>query len=409
MASSTEYSPDLPVAPRPPVARIASLDQFRGYTMFGMLLVNFLGGYAICPRILKHSHDYCSYADTIMPQFLFAAGFALRLGLSRRRDRGEPVPWGRLTRRVLGLAGIAIAWYTFTDWHGVVERWHELGPIGLLAYQLKRGWFQTLMHIAITSAWILPVVLGSTRTRIIYAVASSVLHLALSAWFNFHWVNTSPNGIDGGPFGFLTWTIPAILGTLACDLVRQSGAAAARKLALVGVGVMAGAWLLSNLSMLYQSPASQDVQPLERRARVLASDPVFPDPSRFETWTGRLIEPPFMPPPDSSVRAWNYWMMSQRGGTITYTAFAGGFAMVVYGLFLALVDGCGFQSGLFRTLGVNSLTAYLLHDVAGWVVGPFFPERTSSVAFALTGFACFVLAVFIPCRLMERRGWYLRV
>ena len=58
--------------------RLQSLDQFRGYTVAGMWLVNFVGGYAAMPQILKHTHDYCSYADTIMPHFLFAAGFALR-------------------------------------------------------------------------------------------------------------------------------------------------------------------------------------------------------------------------------------------------------------------------------------------------------------------------------------------
>src|SRR5438309_3576453 len=34
---------------------------------------------------------------------------------------------------------------------------------------------------------------------------SAAAHVGLSAWFNFEWVNTSPNGIDGGPLGFLTW------------------------------------------------------------------------------------------------------------------------------------------------------------------------------------------------------------
>jgi hypothetical protein len=32
-----------------PTGRIALLDQFRGYTVAGMLLVNFLGGFAVVP------------------------------------------------------------------------------------------------------------------------------------------------------------------------------------------------------------------------------------------------------------------------------------------------------------------------------------------------------------------------
>ena len=31
-------------APNPPSARIVSMDQFRGYTVAGMFLVNFVGG-----------------------------------------------------------------------------------------------------------------------------------------------------------------------------------------------------------------------------------------------------------------------------------------------------------------------------------------------------------------------------
>ncbi len=31
--------------------RIVSLDQFRGYTVLGMMLVNYFGGYAVCPQI----------------------------------------------------------------------------------------------------------------------------------------------------------------------------------------------------------------------------------------------------------------------------------------------------------------------------------------------------------------------
>ena len=46
--------------------RIDLLDQFRGYTDAG-------------------SYTYCSYADTILPQFFFTVGFAYRL-TSLRRD-----------------------------------------------------------------------------------------------------------------------------------------------------------------------------------------------------------------------------------------------------------------------------------------------------------------------------------
>jgi predicted acyltransferase len=64
--------------------RIDSLDQFRGYTVAGMFLVNFLSPFVAAPFILKHHSSYCSYADTIMGNFLFAVGFAFRLSFGRR-------------------------------------------------------------------------------------------------------------------------------------------------------------------------------------------------------------------------------------------------------------------------------------------------------------------------------------
>ena len=91
-----------------PPRRIVSLDQFRGYTVVGMLFVNFLGGYVVVPAVFKHHNTYCSYADTIMPQFFFAVGFAFRLTFLRRLAterrlggrprRSRPRPGARLAR-----------------------------------------------------------------------------------------------------------------------------------------------------------------------------------------------------------------------------------------------------------------------------------------------------------------------
>ena len=41
--------------------------------------------------------------------------------------------------------------------------------------------------------------------------------------------------IDGGPLGFLTWTIPLLVGSLAYDVVAPGGPGVVRRLAgLVG-------------------------------------------------------------------------------------------------------------------------------------------------------------------------------
>ncbi len=353
--------------------RITSLDQFRGYTVAGMFLVNFLGGYTAVPYILKHKHDYCSYADTIMPQFLFAVGFAFRLTFERRVQReGMTAAYGRAVRRLLGLALVAMVVYRPG---AVAETWEQLKTLGISAFDkpLKREWFQTLMHIAVTSLWILPVIRSSSKVRIGFAVASAVLHIVLSHWFNFHWVNTGANGIDGGPLGFLTWSVPAIIGTLACDAVTATTKPRLGRMALTGVLLMILAWGLSCGTRFYDVPASEVEA---RREQKLATDPVIPN---AETLKNRpvgllLAEPPFVPPPDATLRKWNYWMMSQRGGTLTYTLFSGGLALFLYVGFYIACDCWGLRLRLFETLGTNALAGYILHSMVDGSVSAFSPN-----------------------------------
>src|SRR6478735_2290569 len=95
--------------------RLASLDQFRGYTVLAMFLVNLVAGYAAVPRWLHFEHTYCSYHDTVMPQFFLAVGFALRLAFLRRRQAaGAAAAYGRLARRGLGLLLLGAVVYHLT-------------------------------------------------------------------------------------------------------------------------------------------------------------------------------------------------------------------------------------------------------------------------------------------------------
>lgn len=99
--------------------RIASMDQFRGYTVAGMFLVNFLGGYAAIHPVLKHNNNYFSYADSIMPSFMFAVGFSFRLTYLRRRSQSSALStvW-TYVRRSLALIVVSLVMYGVgTDFH----------------------------------------------------------------------------------------------------------------------------------------------------------------------------------------------------------------------------------------------------------------------------------------------------
>ena len=213
------------IAEHPPVqSRIASLDQFRGYTVAGMLLVNFIGGFREVGNIWKHHNTYCSYADTIMPQFFFAVGFAFRLTYLRRlKSLGV---WPATRAAILRSLGLILLGFVIYHLDGEVKSWEalrSLGPEGFLAQAFKRELFQTLVHIALASLWVMPVIAAGTMTRVAFLIASAALHLGLSHLFYFQHAWTLPV-IDGGPLGFLTWTIPLLVGSLAYDAMAIEAA-----------------------------------------------------------------------------------------------------------------------------------------------------------------------------------------
>ena len=423
--------------------RLQSLDQFRGYTVAGMWLVNFMGGYAVCPQIWKHSHTYCSYADTIMPQFLFAAGFALRLSfLKHLQHGGGREAWLRMLRRAIGLSLIAIIWYSYGDWQGILRNYNEHGFLYAVAACAKRTWMQTLLHIALTCIWILPVISASVRMRVAYAAVSGILHVVLSAWFNFMWVNNmlqngepipvnhlgGGNGIDGGPFGFLTWCIPAIAGTWAYDVVQKARSTPAGqgnslmpaigKMLAAGVVVALLGWVLSCGTTIYDVP---DTLLEELKNQRFARNPVFPSVEQFAAWNHQPAEPPFCPPPDTDHRKLNYWMMSQRSGSLSYPTFAAGFALIVMALFVWAVDVRGWTLGIFRTLGMNALAAYMMpgffapfaRSFSGMLFGELnengqLPKTASALPVAVA-FGLMCLMLYIVLRIMEWRKIYIRM
>jgi len=429
----------------PPQNRIASLDQFRGYTVAGMFLVNYLSGFWAAPFVLHHHNTYCSYADTIMAGFFFAVGFSMRLSFGRREmQEGKATAYWHMVKRLLGLALIAIfiTYQGSPNLHGQPFTWDTMKHLGLreaLHDPLKNTWFQTLMHIAVTSLWILPVLRLAPIWRILYMLLSAGIHVGLSAAFYFDWVNgvPSPSGIDGGNLGFLTWTIPTMIGTLACDAVMnpRSRAALLSHLFVWGALLMAIGWIFSCGTRWYDVPADKVSAD---KSQKLAKNPVIPSREQFEPWLDNLkkgkwadvlAEPPFVPPPHSHdpdtgkvneeglrktddksdlYRKWNYWMMSQRAGSISYLTFGAGFSLALYGLFYVLADMIGFKVGVFRTLGTNALFGYVLHDFVGDAVKKFVPNDVPAVVMWIS-FAVFFYFSWLFIRSLEKRNIYIKL
>ncbi len=415
----------------PPRKRIASLDQFRGYTVAGMFLVNFVGYFAAAPFLFKHHLTFNSYADTIMPHFFFAVGFSFRLSFGRRvHQQGTTKAYLHMIKRLLGLALVSFVVYRVSpqadpwQWDALLAK----GPAEVLYQPFKQEWFQTLLHIAVTSLWILPVIRAKAMVRVLYMIASALLHIGLSYWFYFDWIHTLPEAIDGGPLGFLTWTIPTMLGTLACDAVV--GRERRPRLALMmlwAVLLMGLGYGMSCLTRIYDVPADQ-VEALSDIRE--AEHPVFPSSEQFGRWKDNLTagnwsellaEPPFVPPPHSrevvdgnvsnesfKSRKWNYWQMGQCIGATSYQTFSAGFSLAVYVAFYILADVWNLRLDLFRTLGTNALVGYVLHGMVDGAVKAFMPPD-SPAWYMWAGFAFYFWITWLILRSLEKQNIYIKL
>ena len=388
--------------------RMTSLDQFRGYAVAGMVLVNFLGNYACAPRILRHTNDYCSYADTIMPNFLFAVGFSIAVvwyralskaasamgleigGLDSSSVRGVAREvQGKLFRRSLALMLFAFV----LDFPWGEPRLLSRISTGSFWFEIwKRHWFQTLTHIAWTTLWLLPILSWSWRGKWSWIAGGAVTHGLLSEVFYFHVVHQNPTGIDGGPLGFLTWGIPAALGLWAgeywsrSERLRQEGVTAPsweiRWLAIALAWMLAG-WLCSSLTRSYdldvQVGGADSSGESGREVRVvadkLARSPVVEGVTVFASGEHRgWAELPLVPPPTWQERSWNYWMMSQRAGTLSYLVFAAGFSLGLFVLWDSIVRRFAIEVPLFRCFGRNALFCYALHGFLIDAIGLWVPK-----------------------------------
>jgi predicted acyltransferase len=400
-----------------PSSRIVSLDQFRGYTVAGMMLVNFLGSFTLAPAVLKHHNTYFSYADTIMPAFHFAVGFALRLTLLKRLGTvGPRTAYGHVVWRCLGLILLSTVLEMATWGHRFLtwEALKETGVWGFLAGPLKCEVWETLAIIGVTSLWVLPVMAASARVRVLFLVGCAALHVVLSYWFYFDFMWALPNpldawwgaadvkGLDGGPLGFLAWAMPQLVGSLAYDAVVGGRKVSGFLRCLMwSVVLMLLGYGSSCLTTLYATTSQADVQ--------AAVSPVVPPTSPAgKDLHSLLAEPPFVQPPPLEQRRLNYWMMSKRTVSLPFMLCSSGFSLAVYALFVLLCDVGSWQVGLFRTFGQNALAVYVIHEAVGNAIDAIAPTDSPWVWIGVT-FALFAGITYLFVRHLEKNGIYLRL
>lgn len=176
--------------------RYLSLDYFRGFSVFLMILYNLVPLYSMeVPTILQHGReDMFLFGDLGAPFFLFIMGVALAISVNRRLVRGqEPkAVFNHVLRRtlylfVIGLILDATVFKTFFTW-GVLE---ALAISYFISYLLLRY---------------------SVSIRVLVIVGMYLIYTYLSSIEGvLHFIRSIPHG---SPLSFLSWTSITIIGTI---------------------------------------------------------------------------------------------------------------------------------------------------------------------------------------------------
>lgn len=289
--------------------RIVSMDQFRGYTVAGMLFVNYIGGMSAFHDVLKHHSVYFSYADSIMPSFFFAVGYSFRLTVLRRIPQmGFLRTYWTYFRRSLSLILISLMFFGFNankDVYGDWENYSWQTGWNLITTIIKSDLWETLALIGVTQVFLLPFIHKSLKFRSFLIVGFLFLHAILSYLFNFNFAHQQPNALEdllikylhwgaagsrcweSGPFGVLGWSVAMLSGSIAYDIVSgNTPIKSVGKLFALGVLFMSLGYSISCLTRLYDVDKGEGAPVAAAEAsnpETVATETAAPETSTPET------------------------------------------------------------------------------------------------------------------------------
>lgn len=215
---STAVHPSTAAASPVVKGRILSIDQFRGFAIFGMLVVDYFGAFDNTWDQMHHHSEYMTWADIIAPIFMFVVGMGMRLSMIRRIERvGLKEARSSLLSRYALLVLIAFTLYTGYLWDALMN-------IGLAA--LIALWFvdkKPSVRFVVALGF-----LAVYQCLVTFTEYGALVYRTKDFEFTYLKVifDIIPIGpellkvpINGGPMGHWSWLMMLVCGTIAYDIM----------------------------------------------------------------------------------------------------------------------------------------------------------------------------------------------
>lgn len=337
--------------------RIASMDQFRGYAILGMLLVDYFENFSAATHQLHHHREFMTYADTIAPAFMFVVGMGMRLSFKRRVEKvGVKKARTDLMKRYAMLVLIAFTMYTGYLWDALMN----IGLAGLLgvwvadrkpslriaAGLLLLALYQAIFSFTSYGGWLL----GTVE----YTSNSMPLIWKLIP-FGPELVDCN---INGGPIGHWSWLLMLLCGTVGYDILAT---ATLRKILL---GTLACGFAFAVAGWALHIP-----------------------------WTGAKAE----------------WVFSKYYMTAPYALWASAICFFTMAAFYVLCDVLNVRIPTLTVLGMNPLFIYILQWCIMESAGRFIPHNTHNWVGIMAGFALLYGVCYGTAYYMYKRNIFVRL
>lgn len=340
-----------------PKKRIASMDQIRGYAIFGMLLVDYFEAFDASTEQLHHYKDHMTYADTIAPLFLFVVGMGMRLSMKRRvQQDGLGQARRDMLKRYLLLVLIAFTLYTGYLWDALMN----IGLAGLIALWVADKKPVVRVGVAFGFVAVYQAVFsftsyGGWMTRAIEYKGDTMPIVWKLIPIGTELVDWPGNG---GPLGHWSWLFMLIAGTIAYDIMATRDT----KKIVVGCFAWGAALSIAGWALHF-------------------------------AWPGLKEE----------------WIFSKNATTAPYVFWSTGLSFFTMLAFYVVCDLIKVSVPHLTVFGMNPLAIYILQWCIMESAHRFIPEETTNWYGIMTGFALFYGVCYGTAYWMYRRKIFVKL